>query len=59
MPKMHQHTFSGLAPPVPAWGAYVIPQSPKPQCGLLLMGREEGMGEEGKENFKTDGWSRV
>ena len=41
MPKIHQNTFGGRAPPGPAAGAHKLP---RPSMGLTSKGREEGEG---------------
>ena len=44
MPKMHQNTFGGRAPPGPAEGAYMLPRLTSCNGCLLLCGRK-GRGE--------------
>ena len=48
MPKVHQNTFGGWAPPGPAGGAYASPdQISCPQWGPTSKGTEGGKGERG------------
>ena len=63
MPKMHQNTFAGRAPPGPAGGAHALPQTPQWRSLLLSGGRTwEGpilpQGDEREERGNGKGWER-
>ena len=47
MPKLHQNTFAGRAPPAPAGGALVLPQTTEPQSRVPTSKGPTTNGKEG------------